>query len=96
MSEIQTLLLSFLLWKHPAKNVMFFQCSSSIFACPAPVHEVAYSNHSYNSHLHKCSSRQEGKTLDGYDIIIGGIFAFVVWYSAIIYEMIAMKAGEGE
>ncbi|KAI1240750.1 hypothetical protein IHE44_0009191 [Lamprotornis superbus] len=39
---------------------------------------------------------KEGKALDGYDIIIGGIVAFIMWYSAVIYEMIAMKSGEEE
>lgn len=66
MSEIWTLWLRFLTWKDPAKSEVYWQHSSSVVACPAPVHEVVCSNHYYNSHLHKCSSRKEQKTLDGY------------------------------
>lgn len=67
MSESQTLWLSFLPWKDPAKSEVYWQHSSSVVACPAPVHEVVCSNHYYNSHLHKCSSKKEGKALDGYN-----------------------------
>lgn len=82
-SEIQTLWLSFLSWKDPAKSEVYWQDSSSVVACPAPVHEIFCSNHYYSSYLHECSSRKEGKTLDDYDsdffLLMGGIAAFIMW-----------------
>lgn len=101
ISEIQTLWLSFLLWKDPAKSEEYWQHSSSVVACPAPVHEVVCSNHYYNSHLHKYSSRKEEKKKPWMGIIVifllmVGIVDFIIWYSGMIYKMFAMKAGEEE
>lgn len=29
-------------------------------------------------------------------LLMGGIVAFIIWYSGMIYKMVAKKAGEGE